>query len=151
MTDPEILTQEWREDHVRDGDIALKDAGLMIDTMANGLTPQGVATAAACASALAALAQAHYAAANVRARPAPVNAAKPGYESVETDPAPVVEYLRLVLPAQDLGPRGMSSARAAIWRLERGQASVTETWAELDALYPQGQKFPRSYRLDGSQ
>lgn len=60
-----LLTQEWREEHARAGDEALRDAAEIADRD-NGDT----VILAAAAQAFAAIAQAHYAAANVRARPA---------------------------------------------------------------------------------
>lgn len=54
-----ILDQEWREDHVRDGDQALEQAR---EAASHGLADGAVA--------LAQIAQAHYLAANVRAKPA---------------------------------------------------------------------------------
>lgn len=72
-----ILDQEWRESHVHLGDQALKVAQNAIignSDMVNEMIPEG---AAIVATALAAIAQAHYAAANVRARP--VAKAEPHY------------------------------------------------------------------------
>lgn len=57
MTKPEIFSQEWREAHARAGDDALAS-----------INPDD---AYAAVTTLAAVAQAHYAAANVRARPTP--------------------------------------------------------------------------------
>jgi hypothetical protein len=67
-----ILDQAWRESHVRRGDKALAVAANVIignSDPVNEMIPEG---AAHVASTLAAIAQAHYAAANVRARPSTV-------------------------------------------------------------------------------
>lgn len=60
--EPEILTQAWREMHVEAGDLALQEvAGLVVSGTSAG--NPGITN-------LIAVAQAHYTAANVRARPA---------------------------------------------------------------------------------
>jgi hypothetical protein len=58
------LTQQWREEHCRDGDALLLRAHRLVDDEA---WPH--AERLSQAAALAAMASAHYAAANVRARP----------------------------------------------------------------------------------
>jgi hypothetical protein len=62
-----ILDQAWREEHVRIGDKALADADeLARDAPVNA---QVLGAVSAAITTFAAIAQAHYAAANVRARP----------------------------------------------------------------------------------
>lgn len=61
----EVFSQEWREEHATAGDQALGIARQVADTETGHTI-----TLAAVASAFAAIAQAHYAAANVRARAA---------------------------------------------------------------------------------
>lgn len=71
MSGGEIFGYGWREDHARAGDHAIDSADAILKMMARkGEWPveQGMGIYAQ-ASALAAIAQAHYAAANVRARP----------------------------------------------------------------------------------
>ena len=67
-----IFEYGWREDHARTGDQALKNAGDALNALAegSGLPVKAHAALIANIHALAAIAQAHYAAANVRARPA---------------------------------------------------------------------------------
>lgn len=60
----EVFSQEWREEHATAGDQALGIARQVADTETGHTI-----TLAAVASVFAAIAQAHYAAANVRARP----------------------------------------------------------------------------------
>ena len=62
-----VFEYAWREDHARAGDAALVEAeGVAEATVTTGST---ALTVAGIASTYAAIAQAHYAAANVRARP----------------------------------------------------------------------------------
>lgn len=66
----QVYSSTWREDHVTAGDQALSNSRKLLATAAKSGQDLDVATAiAANAAALAAIAQAHYAAANVRARP----------------------------------------------------------------------------------
>lgn len=60
--EPEILTQEWREMHVSAGDQALQEVAGLVEG-GTGIDHPGIAI-------LVAMAQAHYTAANVRAKPA---------------------------------------------------------------------------------
>jgi hypothetical protein len=74
MTEPRILTQEWREEHVRQGDKALFEvAKALIDfdneDSWNKATDEEVIASTGMIQLLVGLAQAHYQAANVRARP----------------------------------------------------------------------------------
>jgi hypothetical protein len=62
--DAPILSQEWREEHVRRGDAALLRA-----VSTGPSSGHYLAETSAAAAAWAAIAQAHYAAANVRAKP----------------------------------------------------------------------------------
>lgn len=62
----EILTDAWRRAHVEMGDRAMDEAHETLDThAANGLGPHSIAAINLYLS----IAQAHYLAANVRARP----------------------------------------------------------------------------------
>lgn len=66
------LTQEWREEHCKSGDYALD----MAESFARGNASQSMrdnfdSRTAAIVAGYAAIAQAHYAAANVRAKPIP--------------------------------------------------------------------------------
>ncbi len=63
----EILSHEWRLDHAAKGDEMLRVAREVVDHT-SGARGDQVIVLSAQASALAAIAQAHYAAANVRAR-----------------------------------------------------------------------------------
>lgn len=65
----EGLSQGWREAHCEAGDESLATARGIIE-QSSGARGDQVLVLAAQASAIAAIAQAHYAAANVRARPA---------------------------------------------------------------------------------
>lgn len=68
MSGEEIFGYGWREDHARAGDAALVEAQKLMDE--GTIKSQGHATiVAATIGAYAAIAQAHYAAANIRTRP----------------------------------------------------------------------------------
>jgi hypothetical protein len=68
MSGGAVFEYGWREDHARKGDEALEKAR-DIAAMTSGERGDHVIVFAAQAQLLAAIAQAHYAAANVRARP----------------------------------------------------------------------------------
>lgn len=68
----EILTQSWREEHAKAGDRYLRGAESAIPESSTGMGYDRAMVAGTVAAGLAAIAQAHYAAANVRARPAQV-------------------------------------------------------------------------------
>src|SRR5690349_18785887 len=74
MTEPRILTQEWREEHVRQGDKALLEVSKTLTDFDNDgswdkANDEEIIASAAMIQLLVGLAQAHYQAANVRARP----------------------------------------------------------------------------------
>jgi hypothetical protein len=69
-----VLTQRWREEHAERGDLALLQAASLADTHA----PER-------AQAWALIATAHYAAANVRARP--IADVAPASSTIPADPA----------------------------------------------------------------
>lgn len=68
MSGGEIFSYGWREDHARKGDEALEAAVRALGS-GNSVPMSVVMAAMANSQALATIAQAHYAAANVRARP----------------------------------------------------------------------------------
>lgn len=71
MSGGEIFGYGWREDHARAGDRALENAGEALEALSEteGIPQMEHLGFMANIQALAAIAQAHYAAANVRARP----------------------------------------------------------------------------------
>jgi hypothetical protein len=73
MDEPRILTHEWREEHVRQGDKALAEAAKALTDFDNEeswtkATNEEVIASTALIQLLVSLAQAHYQAANVRAK-----------------------------------------------------------------------------------